>query len=58
MAQLDGVPVGEVLGGGPGGEFAEQGGVGALGVLRLPALMAQVLEEVFDEGLHYSIAIK
>jgi len=58
MAQFDGAPVGEILGGGPGGEFAEQGSVGALGVLGLAALMAEVLEEVFDEGLHYSIAIK
>ena len=32
--------------------FFEQRGVGFLRVLRLPAFMPQVLQEIFDENLH------
>ena len=36
----------------PTDEPAQQGGVGALRVLRLPALVAQMLQKVFDQRLH------
>ena len=34
------------------GEFAEQRGVGFRRVVRLPALVAQVLQKIFDERVH------
>ena len=34
--------------------LSEQRGVGFLGVVRLPALVAQVLQKIFDERLHGS----
>src|SRR5208337_3878411 len=52
MAQFNRVPVREPLLAGPGDEFVQQGGVGPLRVLCLAALVAEILEEVFDQGLH------
>ena len=56
MPQLDGFPIGEPLLGGPSHKFAKQRSVSPLRVFGLPALMAQVLEEIFDESLHEPIA--
>ena len=52
MLQLDRWPVREILFRRPRGEFAEQRSVGFRRVVRLPALVAQVLQKIFDEGLH------
>ena len=38
--------------GSPGDEFIQEGGVSALGMLGLAAFVAEMLQEVFDEGLH------
>ena len=54
MAELNGFPVREALLFGPGDEFIQQRGVGSLGVLRLAALMPEVLQEVFDQLVHPS----
>jgi len=52
VAQLDLRPIRESVALGPGNEFAQQRRVGARRVLRLPALVAQVLQEIFDQRLH------
>ena len=52
MLQLNLIPCGEVLFGRPRGEFAEQSGVGFRRVVRLPALVAQVLQEILDQDIH------
>jgi hypothetical protein len=52
MFQLDRLPVRKILLRRPRGEFAQQRGVGFRRVVGLPALVAQVLEKVFDERLH------
>lgn len=52
VLEFDVFPIGKVLLCGPGDEFIEQGGVGPLRVLRLPAFVAQVFEKIFNECLH------
>jgi hypothetical protein len=52
MLELDLLPVRELLRSGPGDKFAEQRGVSPGRVVRLPALVPQELEKIFDEGLH------
>jgi len=52
VPELNRVPVGQVLLGGPRDEFVEQRCVGFLCMLGLPAFVPQVLEEIFDERLH------
>ncbi len=52
MAELDRLPVRKPLLAGPGDEFVQERGVGSLRVLRLPAFVAEVLQEVFDQSLH------
>jgi hypothetical protein len=54
MLQLDRFPIRQVLLGRPRSKFVQQRGVSFLGVLRLPALMAQVLQKIFDQILHGS----
>ena len=54
MLQLDRFPIRQILFCRPGGEFVQQRGVGFLGVLRLPAFVAQVLQKIFNERLHGS----
>src|ERR1035437_2863582 len=55
MLQLDLYPIRDSLFAGPRGEFAEQRGVSFLRELRLPALVAEVLQKIFDERLHQLI---
>lgn len=52
MFEFDLLPILQAMAGGPVDEFVEQSGVSFLRVLRLTAFVAQVLKEVFDEGLH------
>ena len=52
MFQLDRWPVREILFRRPRGEFAEQRGVSFRRVVRLPALVARVLQKIFDERVH------
>ena len=52
MFQLDLIPVGEFCLPRPGDELVQQAGVSFLRVLRLAAFVAEVLQEVFDEGVH------
>jgi hypothetical protein len=52
VGQLDGFPVREPLLAGPGDEFVQERGVGSLGVFRLATFVTEVLEEVFNKGLH------
>ena len=52
VPQLDDSPIRKPLGFRPADEFIKQSGVGPLRVLRLPALVAEVLEEIFDQGAH------
>jgi hypothetical protein len=54
MSQFHRRPIVEVLGGGPGGEFAKQRRIRPLRVLGLPPFMAEVLQKIFDEHLHGS----
>ena len=49
------LPIGKIFLRGPGNEFIQQRRVGSLRVLRLPTLVAQVLEKVFNECLHIEI---
>jgi len=60
MFQLDRLPIGNFLRRRPRGEFAEQRGVSALRMLRLPAFVAQVNQKVFDESLQAgdSVAVR
>jgi hypothetical protein len=51
VAQLDGLPILQPLLFRPGNEFVEQGSVGSLSMLRLPALVAEVLQKIFEERL-------
>src|SRR5581483_2817086 len=52
VPQLDRFPIVQTLLGGPTNKLFEQGGVSALSMLRLPAFMAQVLQEIFDQSFH------
>lgn len=52
MPQLNLFPVGQIVFSGPGNESAEQSGIGLGRVIRLAALVAQVLQEIFNERLH------
>ena len=52
MFQLDRLPVRKILFRRPSGEFAEQRRVGFRRVIRLPALVAQVLQKIFDQNVH------
>ena len=54
VRELDRFPVRQALLLGPGDELAQQRGVGPLGVLGLPAFVAEVLEEVLDQLIHAS----
>jgi hypothetical protein len=53
MFQLNLFPIVEILLRRPGDESAEGGGVRFRRVIRLPAFMAQELEKIFDEILHF-----
>ena len=55
MFQFNRFPLREILFCRPIGEFAEQRGVSFRRVVRLPALVAQVLQKIFDERLHYQV---
>jgi hypothetical protein len=52
VPQLDRFPIRNPLPFRPGHEFVQESGVGALGVLGLSALVAEVLKEVFNQGVH------
>ena len=52
MLQLDLFPIVQSLLLRPGDEFAQQGGVGFLGVFGLPAFVPQVLQKIFKELVH------
>ena len=54
VVEFDRFPVGEALLLGPGDELVQQRGVSFLRVLCLAALVAEVLEEVFDQLVHPS----
>jgi hypothetical protein len=48
MLQLDRLPISKILFRRPRREFTEQRGVSFRRVVRLPALVAQVLQKIFD----------
>ena len=52
VRELHIMPVAKLIRLGPGNEFPKQGGVCPLGVLGLAALVAQILEKIFDQVLH------
>jgi hypothetical protein len=52
VRKLDFAPVAQPAPARPRDEAVQHRALGLLGVLRLPALVAQVLDEVLDEVLH------
>ena len=57
MPQFHRLPIGKPCFPGPGHKLAQQRGVRPLRVLRLAAFVAQVLEKIFDQGLHSAVAV-
>jgi hypothetical protein len=55
MLELNRFPGSQPLSFSPGDEFIQQRRIGPLGVLRLPAFMAQVLQEILNQSLHWRL---
>ena len=54
MPKLNGLPIRQTLFARPSDELAQQPGVSLRRVVRLSALVAEVLQKIFDEILHWS----